>query len=86
LVRPVTVHELAPVVEQVLAPGLDVTVNLVIAEPSLNGAVHETVADLLAAVACTPVGASGTVEGTTAIEGAEAAPVPLVFVAVTVKV
>jgi hypothetical protein len=86
LVRPVTVHELAPVVEQVLAPGLDVTVNLVMAEPSLNGAVHETVADLLAAVAFTPVGASGTVEGTTALESTEAAPVPSALVAVTVKV
>ena len=57
-----------------------------IAEPSWPAAVHDTVAEPLPAVADTPVGASGTVDGTTAFEAAEAAPVPSALVAVTVKV
>jgi hypothetical protein len=55
-------------------------------EPSSPAAVHETVADPLPAVAVTPVGASGTVEGVTGLEAPEAAPVPSAFVAATVKV
>jgi hypothetical protein len=41
---------------------------------------------LAAPVATTPVGAPGTVDGTTGTEAAEAAPVPDTFVAVTVNV
>jgi hypothetical protein len=59
----------------------------VIAEPPLlDGAVHETVAWLLPAVAVTDVGAPGTVTGVTALDGDDAGPVPTAFVAVTVKV
>jgi len=38
------------------------------------------------AVATTPVGAPGTVDGVAAGDGAEAGPVPIPLVAVTVKV
>jgi len=60
----------------------------VIAEPPvLAGAVHDTTDWVLTApVALTAVGAPGTVEGTTAAEADEAAPVPDAFVAVTVNV
>ena len=57
-VRPVTVHCNAPV-DQVHCPppGLDVAVYAVIvAPPLLEGAVHETVAWFVPAVAVTPVG------------------------------
>jgi hypothetical protein len=59
--------------------------------PSLAGAVQETVALALPAVAETPVGAPGTVMttgaiGVTLFEGTEAGPVPAALVAVTVKV
>ena len=54
--------------------------------PLLAGAVQVTVAEALPAVADTPVGAPGTVAGVTAVEAAEAAPVPAPLVAVTVKV
>ena len=55
--------------------------------PSLAGAVQDTVAEALPAVADTPVGAPGTpAAGVTAVEAAEAAPAPLALVAVTVKV
>ena len=61
-----------------------------IAEPPFDaGAVKVTVAWPLPAVAVTPVGAPGTVapwSGVTGFDGAEAAPVPTPFVAVTVKV
>ena len=56
------------------------------AEPSLLGAVKDTEADWLPAVADTPVGASGTVDGVTAGEAEEARPVPTALVAFTVKV
>jgi hypothetical protein len=54
----------------------------------LAGAVHETVAAALPAVAVTPVGAAGAVGavGVTALDGLEAGPVPTALVAVTVKV
>jgi hypothetical protein len=54
--------------------------------PSLVGAVQVTEAEALPAVADTPVGAPGTFAGVTAVEAAEAAPVPLALVAVTVNV
>ena len=56
--------------------------------PLLDGAVQDTVADPLPAVAVTPVGAPGTVGavGVTALDGEEADPVPMALVADTVKV
>jgi hypothetical protein len=56
------------------------------APPVLAGAVQETVACPLPAVADTPVGAPGTVDGVAAADAVEAAPVPDTFVAVTVNV
>ena len=67
-------------------PGAEVTVYLVIGRPPSNGAVQLTLADRFPGDAATPVGASGTVNGTTAPDGAEARLVPSPFVAVTVKV
>jgi len=59
---------------------------VIAAPPLLAGAVHETTDCVFAAaVAETEVGASGTVEGTTAAEATDAAPVPDTFVAETVK-
>jgi hypothetical protein len=55
-------------------------------DPLFAGAVQETVAVVLPLTAVTPVGASGTVAGVTATEGADEADVPTAFVAVTVKV
>ena len=63
-----------------------VTVYEVVVEPSSKPGVHVTVAVWIPAVATTPVGASGTVEGVTLFDGAEAAPVPSALVPVTVKV
>ncbi len=54
--------------------------------PSLAGAVHDTQARVLPAVALTLVGAPGTVAGVTAAEAAEAAEVPIALAAVTVNV
>ena len=57
------------------------------AEPPLfAGAVKVTVAWAFPAVAVPIVGAPGTVEGVTEFEAALAGPVPMAFVAVTVKV
>ena len=56
------------------------------AEPLEAGAVQETVALALAAVAVTLVGAPGTVAGVTELEAELAEPVPTALVAVTVKV
>ena len=57
-----------------------------IVEPSLKPGVQLTEAEAGPAVAVTAVGASGTDEGVTALEAAEAVPVPLALVAVTVNV
>ena len=59
-----------------------------IALPPLLGAVQLTVAELLPAVADTPVGVPGAVGavGVTALDGEEAGPVPMALVADTVKV
>src|ERR1043165_9714441 len=54
--------------------------------PLLAGAVHDTVAWALPAVAVTAEGAPGTVIGVTLAEAAEAGLVPAALVAVTVKV
>jgi hypothetical protein len=56
------------------------------APPELDGAVHETTASELPNTPITPVGASGTVAGTTEVDAEEADPVPALFVAVTVNV
>jgi hypothetical protein len=66
--------------------GEEITRYEVITAPPLDGAVHETVADESPNTPATPVGAPGTVEGTTAELAVEAAPVPEAFVAVTVNV
>jgi hypothetical protein len=75
-------------VVQVNEPGVEVTVYPVIAAPPvLIGAIHDTTDWAFAApVALTAVGAPGTVDGVTAADADEAAPVPLAFVAVTVNV
>jgi hypothetical protein len=54
--------------------------------PLLAGATQLTVALALPATAVTPVGAPGVVSGVTAADAAEAGPVPLALVAVTVNV
>ena len=87
LVRPVTVAVVAPVVSAVTPPGEEVTVYFVIAEPPLLvGAVHDTEASPLPAVAVTLVGAPGTVRGVTAFEASAASESPAVLVATTVNV
>jgi hypothetical protein len=88
-VRPVTVAVVVvPLgVLAVAPPGDDVTVYDVIAlPPLLAGAVHETLACVLPEVAVTPVGALGTVDGVTAVDGLDAGPVPFALAALTVKV
>jgi len=86
-VRPDTV-QVVVAVEHVNEPGVEVTVyELIEAPPLLTGAVQDTTDWVLVfEVPDTEVGAPGTVEGTTATEAVEAAPVPLAFVAVTVNV
>ena len=54
--------------------------------PSEAGAVQETVALALPAVAVPMVGAPGTVNGVTELEASEAALLPAAFAAVTVNV
>src|SRR5215831_16053642 len=54
--------------------------------PLVAGAVQLTVAWAFPAVAVTAVGAPGTVAGVTALDAAEAGPVPAALVAVTVNV
>ena len=56
--------------------------------PPSAGAVQDTTADPSPAVAVTPVGAPGAAGplGVTGVEAADAGPVPMALVAVTVKV
>ena len=57
--------------------------------PSLSGAVQETVAEALPALAVTAVGAPGTVAGATGVtllDASEGELLPIAFVAMTVKV
>ena len=85
LVKPLTTTgDIAPV--PVAPPGLAVTVYEVMALPPVPGAVKVTEACALPAVAVPMVGAPGTVAGVTLLDAADAAPVPTLFVAVTVKV
>jgi hypothetical protein len=58
----------------------------VIVPPLVPGAIHVTAAEAGPAVAATPVGASGTSEGTTGFDAADGALVPIAFAAVTVNV
>ena len=53
--------------------------------PSLAGAVHETVAEALPAMAVPIVGASATIAGVTVFDGAEFSPGPVALTARTVK-
>jgi hypothetical protein len=70
-----------------VVPMYGVTVYDVIGLPPLEaGAVHDTVACPAPAVAVTPVGAPGAAAGVTALDAADAGPVPAEFVAVTVNV
>ena len=89
LVRPVTlIGDAAP--PAVIPPGLEVTVKPVIAlPPLLPGGVNVTDALETPAVAVPIVGAPGAVGaavGVALFDAAEAAPVPMALVAVTVKV
>ena len=86
--RPVTVHEVSIVVEQLNPPGNEVTTYPAIAAPPLlEGAVHDTTDEPFSPfVADTPIGAPATVDGITLFDASEAAPVPATFAAVTVNV
>jgi len=86
LVRPWTVHEVVEVL-QVRPPGDEVAVYPVMGlPPSDPGAVQDTVAVALPAVADTPVGASGTVDGVTGADAVEGELLPLMLFATTWKV
>ena len=54
--------------------------------PMLDGAVHDTATEESPNTPDTPVGAPGSVAGTTAAEADDAEPVPALLVAVTVNV
>jgi hypothetical protein len=85
-VRPVTTSGDPPPLA-VNPPILEVAVYVVIADPPLlAGAVNVMVACPFPATAVTPVGAPGTVAGTTEFDALDAVLVPTAFVAVTVKV
>jgi hypothetical protein len=87
LVRPLHIAVSAPEVVTVAPPGVAVTwYERIALPPLLGGAAHVTVACVSPAVATTEPGASGTVAGITAFDGADAAPVPAAFAAVTVNV
>jgi hypothetical protein len=86
-VNPVTVSGL-PDPDAACPPGDAVTVYDVIAAPPFDaGSLKVTVACPFPAVAATALGAAGTVgaDGVTAFDGADAGPVPALFVAVTVN-
>ena len=89
MVRPVSVVDVPATVA--LAPaGLEVTVYEVMAlPPLLAGALQETDAEALPAVAVTAVGAPGTVAGATGVtllDASEGELLPTAFVAMTVNV
>ena len=88
LVNPPTLAEVAGAATVTLPPaGEEVMVYAVIAlPPSASGAVQLTVAEALPAVAVTPVGAPGTVNGVTLFDGNEAGLLPTALVATTVNV
>ena len=83
---PLTVQLVVDVV-QLRPPGDEITVYDVTAEPpSDDGADHETSTEESPNTPDIPVGAPGTVAGTTADDADEAEPAPALFVAVTVNV
>ena len=86
-VRPVTVHEVVAV-EHVKPPGDEVTVYDEIAAPPLDDGADQETTDWFVAPAVpeTPVGATGTADGTIDEDAEDAALVPFAFVAVTVNV
>lgn len=89
MVRPVTVHvNVVPLGVVQVWPPLDVTVYLVIGEPPLSaGGVQVTTDEAFwPDVAFTLSGAVGGPDGTAGAEAADAGPVPIAFVAVTVNV
>ena len=59
---------------------------VIVAPPSLEGALHDTTDDTLAIVPATPVGTPGVVRGVTELDATEALPAPAAFDAVTVNV
>jgi len=72
---------------QVLLPGAEVTVYLIIAEPlSESGAPHDKAATVPGGdtAAATETGLDGTVAGVTEAEAGEAGPLPTALLAVTV--
>ena len=78
------VHDVdVPVAVQVLAVGVLVTVDDRMADPSLDGSVHDTLALALAPVAFTALGWAGTVDGTTGAEAGDEGPWPTEVVART---
>ena len=85
--KPDTAHEVSVAVEQLNAPGNEVTTKPVIAAPpSLSGAVQDTTDwPFSPFVAETDVGAPATVDGIALFDASEAEPVPATFVAVTVN-
>ena len=86
MVRPDTIIGL-PAPAPLIAPGFDVTVYSVMADPPLlAGGVKFTVTCPFPPITDPIVGAPGTVTGVTEADGEDAAPAPTVFEAVTVKV
>jgi hypothetical protein len=87
LLKPPTVALVAPSVVAVEPPGCALTVYRVMGlPPMLVGAVHVTMAEATPGIATTFVGESGTAAGTTALLGADMAPVPTALCARTVNV
>ena len=86
LVKPFTVIE-EPLLVPVTPSGVDTAVYNEITEPPLNnGAVKETVAVPFPGVADTPVGAFATVKGITADDGLDGILLPVLLIAIIVKV
>ena len=87
--RPVSVADV-PVTVALAPAGLEVTVYEVMAlPPLLAGALQETDAEALPAVAVTAVGAPGTVAGATGVtllDASDGALLPTALLATTVKV
>jgi hypothetical protein len=86
-VNPVTVALVAGAATVAVSPpGLDVTVyEVTMLPPSTSGGVHDTVACALPATAVTRVGAAGGPIGVTGFDNAEAGPVAMSVVAVTLN-
>ena len=84
---PLTVQVRAPVVVQVLFPGLLVTVYLVILLPPVVGALQVTTASLFPAEASGGAGVDGLAAfGVTEPDGVDVDDVPITFCALTLNV